>query len=168
MNIAVYPGSFDPITNGHLDIIRRAAKIADKLYVAVLINRNKNYMFTTEEKTEFIKKSVETIPNITVISYDGLLVDFCREVGANLIFKGLRAVTDYETEVQMALMNKRLENNIETLLMVSAVDHSFISSSIIKEVAYYGGDITGLVPEHVKKAIFEKWRQPNESSRFNR
>lgn len=158
MSTAVYPGSFDPITNGHLDIIHRASKIVDKLYVAVLVNRNKKYMFSSEERVEFIKKSVSDIPNIEVVSYDGLLVDFCREKGANAIFKGLRAITDYEIEVQMALMNKRLENNVETVLLVSAVDHSFISSSIIKEVAYYGGDIAGLVPEHVREAILEKWR----------
>lgn len=158
MSIAVYPGSFDPITNGHLDIIQRAAKLVDKLYVAVLINRNKNYMFSAEEKVNFIKKSTENICNIEVVTYDGLLVNFCREVGANAIFKGLRAVTDYEAEVQMALINKRLEYDVETLLLVSAVDHSFISSSIIKEVAFYGGDISGLVPEHVREAIIEKWR----------
>jgi len=111
-----------------------------------------------EERVEFIKKSTGGIANIEVVSYDGLLVDFCREKGANAIFKGLRAITDYEIEVQMALMNKRLENNVETVLLVSAVDHSFISSSIIKEVAFYGGDIAGLVPEHVREAILEKWR----------
>ncbi len=158
MSTAVYPGSFDPITNGHLDIIQRASKIVDKLYVAVLVNRNKKYMFSLEERVEFIKKSTGGIANIEVVSYDGLLVDFCREKGANAIFKGLRAITDYEIEVQMALMNKRLENNVETVLLVSAVDHSFISSSIIKEVAFYGGDIAGLVPEHVREAILEKWR----------
>ncbi|MEL7569605.1 MAG: pantetheine-phosphate adenylyltransferase [Eubacteriaceae bacterium] len=158
MSTAVYPGSFDPITNGHLDIIKRASKIVDKLYVAVLVNRNKKYMFSLEERVEFIKKSTGGIANIEVVSYDGLLVDFCREKGANAIFKGLRAITDYEIEVQMALMNKRLENNVETVLLVSAVDHSFISSSIIKEVAFYGGDIAGLVPEHVREAILEKWR----------
>lgn len=158
MSTAVYPGSFDPITNGHLDIIHRASKIVDKLYVAVLVNRNKKYMFSSEERVEFIKKSTGGIANIEVVSYDGLLVDFCREKGANAIFKGLRAITDYEIEVQMALMNKRLENNVETVLLVSAVDHSFISSSIIKEVAFYGGDIAGLVPEHVREAILEKWR----------
>lgn len=158
MSTAVYPGSFDPITNGHLDIIHRASKIVDKLYVAVLVNRNKKYMFSLEERVEFIKKSTGGIANIEVVSYDGLLVDFCREKGANAIFKGLRAITDYEIEVQMALMNKRLENNVETVLLVSAVDHSFISSSIIKEVAFYGGDIVGLVPEHVREAILEKWR----------
>jgi pantetheine-phosphate adenylyltransferase len=159
MSIAVYPGSFDPITNGHLDIIKRAAKLTDKLYVAVLINRGKKYMFSVEEKVDFIEKSVEGIPNIEVVSYSGLLVDFCREVKADAIFKGLRAITDYEIEVQMALMNKRLDHDIETLLLVSAVDHSFISSSIIKEVAYYGGDITGLVPEHVRQAIIKKGRR---------
>lgn len=158
MSIAVYPGSFDPITNGHLDIIKRAAKLVDKLYVAVLINRNKKYMFSSEERVEFIIKSISNIQNIEVVSYDGLLMDFCREKGANAIFKGLRAITDYEIEVQMALMNKRLEHDVETLLLVSAVDHSFISSSIIKEVAFYGGDVSGLVPEHVKEAIIEKWR----------
>ncbi|NMC55817.1 MAG: pantetheine-phosphate adenylyltransferase [Eubacteriaceae bacterium] len=158
MSTAVYPGSFDPITNGHLDIIWRASKLVEKLYVAVLVNRSKKYMFTAEERVNFIKESVKDIHNIEVVSYDGLLVDFCREKGANAIFKGLRAITDYEIEVQMALMNKRLENDVETVLLVSAVDHSFISSSIIKEVAFYGGDIAGLVPEHVKDAIIEKWR----------
>ena len=158
MCTAVYPGSFDPITNGHLDIIKRAAKLVDKLYVAVLINRNKQYMFSVEERVEFIKKCVGDINNIEVLSYSGMLVDFCKEKGANAIFKGLRAITDYEIEVQMALMNKRLEHDIETVLLVSAVDHSFISSSIIKEVAYYKGDIAGLVPEHVRESIIEKWR----------
>jgi pantetheine-phosphate adenylyltransferase len=159
MNIAVYPGSFDPITNGHLDIIHRAAKLVDKLYVAVLINNKKKYMFTASEKMDFIQKCVCDIGNIEVVAYDGLLVEFCNEVGAKAIFKGLRAMTDFETEVQMALINKKLEPDIETLLLVSAENHSFISSSIIKEVAFYGGDITDLVPAHVKEAILEKWRQ---------
>jgi pantetheine-phosphate adenylyltransferase len=159
MNTAVYPGSFDPITNGHLDIIHRASSLVDKLYVAVLINNRKKYMFTASEKVSFIQKSIEGSNNIEVVAYNGLLVDFCKKVDAKAIFKGLRAVTDFETEVQMALINKRLEPDIETLLLVSAEDYSFISSSIIKEVAFYGGDITDLVPPHVKEAILEKWRR---------
>ncbi len=158
MKKGVYPGSFDPITNGHIDVIRRAARFADELYVAVLINTAKKYMFTTEERVEMLKESVGDIENVRCISYSGLLVDFCREYEIDAIIKGLRVLTDYDMEVQMALMNKRLNEDVETLFLVAGEGFSYVSSSIIKEVARYGGDIGGLVPPHVEKALLEKRR----------
>ncbi len=159
MHIAVYPGSFDPITNGHLDIIRRAAGLVDKLYIAVLINKQKKCMFTPQERVAFIQKAVTGIENVEVISYDGLLVEFCKKVGAKAIIKGLRVIMDYEAEAQMALINKKIDPDIETVLLVATENYSFISSSVIKELASYGGDISCLVPAHVQKAIIEKGRE---------
>lgn len=158
MHTAVYPGSFDPITNGHLDIIRRAAGLVEKLYIAVLANKRKQCMFTPQERVEFIKASVKGIANVEVVSYDGLLVEFCKKVNAKAIIKGLRVITDYESEAQMALINKKIAPDIETLLLVATENYSFISSSIIKELASYGRDVSGLVPAHVQEAITEKWR----------
>ncbi len=147
MRTVVYPGSFDPCTNGHLDIIARAARLADKVIVAVLVNSSKAPLFTTEERVALLKKAVSAYDNVEIRSFSGLLVDFMKEVDATVIIKGIRAVSDYEYEFQMALTNHTLYPEIETLFIPSSKDYMFLSSSIVKEIAKYGGSLSGLVPE---------------------
>lgn len=156
MKIGVYPGSFDPITNGHLDIIERASKLFDKLIVGVGINNNKTSLFSVEKRLEFIEDSCKGIPNIEVDSFSGLLIEFMREKNANTIVKGLRAVSDFEYEFQMALMNRKLNPQIETIFMMTNNKYSYLSSSLIKEVAKYGGCVRGLIPEIVEKELYKK------------
>ncbi|MGI5997950.1 MAG: pantetheine-phosphate adenylyltransferase [Lutispora sp.] len=156
MRIGVYPGSFDPVTNGHLDIIERASKLFDKLIVAVLINNNKSPMFTVEKRLEFLKESCKGINNIEVASFDGLLIEFMKEKNAHTIIKGLRAVSDFEYEFQMALMNRKLNPEIETIFMMTSNKYSYLSSSLIKEVAKFGGCVKGLIPEVVEKELYRK------------
>ena len=156
MKIAVYPGSFDPITLGHLDVIQRGAKVFDKVIVGVLVNVNKNGLFNIEERVELIKKATKDIPNIEVISFNGLLIDFIKQCNATVILKGLRALSDFEYEFQMALMNTKLDPEIETLFMMTSAQYSYISSSAIKQVAKFKGDLRGLVPEEVIPDIVEK------------
>ncbi len=146
MNIAVYPGSFDPCTNGHLDIIKRVSAIFDKVIVAVLCNSSKTPLFTVDERVEILKRATADIPNIEVISFSGLLVDFLKEHNAKIVIKGLRAVSDFEYEFQMALTNRKLCDDIETLFISASTEYMFLSSSIVKEIASYNGDLTGLVP----------------------
>lgn len=146
MKTAVYPGSFDPCTNGHLDIIRRAAKLFDRVVVAVLINEKKNPLFSLEERVDMLKAVTADLPNIEICSFSGLLASFMRDNGYSVIVKGLRAVSDYEYEFQMALTNHALFNEIETVFMPCSSEFMFLSSSIVKEVAKYNGDLTGLVP----------------------
>ncbi len=146
MNIALYPGSFDPCTNGHLDIIKRASAVFDKVIVAVLCNSSKNPLFSAQERVELIEKATKNIENIEIISFSGLLVDCMKEHGANIVIKGLRAVSDFEYEFQMALINRKLCEDFETLLMPASTEYMFLSSSIVKEIASYDGDLTGLVP----------------------
>jgi len=147
MKTVVYPGSFDPCTNGHLDIIARAAKLADKVIVAVLVNSSKTPLFTAEERVALLQTAVSAYDNVEVRFFSGLLVDFMREVGATVIVKGIRAVSDFEYEFQMALTNHTLYPEIETLFIPSGKDYMFLSSSIVKEIAKYGGFLSGLVPE---------------------
>ncbi|MCD8788309.1 pantetheine-phosphate adenylyltransferase [Mammaliicoccus sciuri] len=154
--IAVVPGSFDPITLGHIDIIKRSAKIFDEIHVSVLKNGSKKGLFSTEERVELIKEAVQDVPNIVVNSFHGLLVDFCKEINANTIVRGLRAVSDFEYEMQLTSMNKKLDDDIETLYMMTNNHYSFISSSVVKEVAQFDGDISEFVPENVNKALKEK------------
>ncbi|WP_422123615.1 pantetheine-phosphate adenylyltransferase [Planococcus sp. X10-3] len=155
--IAVVPGSFDPITMGHLDIIKRAAKIFDEVKVVVMNNSSKNPLFDLEERIALIAEVTESIPNVNVDSFGGLLIDYALEVEANAIIRGLRAVSDFEYEMQITSMNRFLNEDIETLFMISNNQYSFLSSSIVKEVAKYHGNITGLVPEPVEKALKEKF-----------
>lgn len=157
MRIGVYPGSFDPVTNGHLDIIERASKLFDKLIVAVLINSNKSPMFTVEKRLEFLRESCKGINNIEVASFDGLLIEFMKKKNANTIVKGLRAVSDFEYEFQMALMNRKLNPEIETIFMMTSNKYSYLSSSLIKEVAKFGGCVKGLIPEIVEKELYRKF-----------
>ncbi|MBD8031633.1 MULTISPECIES: pantetheine-phosphate adenylyltransferase [Solibacillus] len=157
--IAVVPGSFDPITNGHIDIIRRAADVFDIVYVAVLNNSSKNPLFSIEERTALITEVTKDLPNIRIETSSGLLIDYAREKKAKAIVRGLRAVSDFEYEMQITSMNRVLDENIETFFIMSKNQYSFLSSSIVKEVAKYGGKVGELVPSVVEKALKEKFNQ---------
>ncbi|MCU07285.1 pantetheine-phosphate adenylyltransferase [Listeria monocytogenes] len=156
--IAVIPGTFDPITNGHLDIIERAAKIFDVLYVSVLNNSSKKPLFTIEERMEMIRQVTAHLPNVQVESASGLTVDYAATRGATAIVRGLRAVSDFEYEMQIASMNRTLNADIETFFVMTNTKYSFLSSSMVKEVAHYQGDISELVPEIVNKAVQAKFK----------
>lgn len=152
-NIAVYPGSFDPVTNGHLDIIKRASRIFDKVYVAVLTNSAKRPLFSVDERMDMIRQQTAGFGNVEAGSFSGLLVDYLAQVDANVIIKGLRAVSDFEYEFQMALMNHKLKREVETLFMMTSARYQYLSSSIVKEVARYGGNLSGLVPDALIEPI---------------
>ncbi len=151
--IGLYPGSFDPTTNGHLDIAQRAHKICDQLHIAVVANPSKNVLFSVEERVKLLKKTTRHLRNIQVSSFDGLLVNYARQIKANMIFRGLRAVADFEYEFQMALINRNLYPEIEVVFLVPNEKFIFLSSSSIKEVAKLGGDVRGFVPPVVEKAL---------------
>lgn len=155
MNV-IYPGSFDPITNGHIDIIERCAESFDNVIVAVLINSSKHGIFTNEERVELIRETTKDFKNVEVDSFSGLLIDYARMKDTNIIIKGLRAVSDFEYEMQMALANKKLYSKLETLFMVSNTKYSFLSSSIVREVSSLGGDISSFVPKIVEEALKNK------------
>jgi pantetheine-phosphate adenylyltransferase len=159
MRIAVYPGSFDPITCGHLDIIERASRVFDKVVVGVLKNKNKKPKFTAEERVELIRLSTEHLENVEAKSFDGLLVDFAKQHGASVIVKGLRTVDDFEYEFQMALLNKALDSECETMFMMTDSKYSYISSSMVNELAGYKGNIAGLVPAQALMYIQDKYGQ---------
>ena len=161
MRIAVYPGSFDPITNGHLDIIERASRIFDKVIVGVLKNKNKKPKFSADERVMLIEKATSKLTNVEVASFDGLLVDFARKYGANIIIKGLRTVNDFEYEFQMALLNKTLDSECETMFMMTNSKYSYISSSMVNELAGYKGDLAGLVPTDIIQYIKDKYEHGN-------
>jgi pantetheine-phosphate adenylyltransferase len=154
--IAIYPGSFDPITNGHLDLIERGSRLVDKLIVAILRNEEKRGLFTIEERIEMLRESVRPFANVEIGSFNGLLVDFAAQSGARVILRGIRAVSDYEYELQMALMNRRLRPQIETVFLMSGEAYSFISSRLVKEVIGLGGNIAGLVPPFVEQRLKER------------
>lgn len=150
---AIYPGSFDPITNGHLDLIARCSGVVGKLIVAILRNESKQPLFSVEERTEMLREVVHVYPNVEVDSFDGLLVAYAAERKASIILRGIRAISDYEYELQMALMNRRLHPEIETIFMMAGEAYSFISSKLVKEVIRLGGDISGLVPPAVEERL---------------
>jgi len=154
---AIYPGTFDPITMGHLDIIERSARLFDEIIVAVLLNIDKQPMFSTEERVEMIRQVVPWV-NVRVGTFEGLLVHYAKEQGAQVIVRGIRAISDYEYELQMALMNRRLEPDVETVFLMAAEAYSYLSSRLIKEVFKLGGSINGLVPEPVERRMREKPR----------
>jgi pantetheine-phosphate adenylyltransferase len=156
LTIAVYPGSFDPITNGHLDIIIRASKLFDKLIIGVYQTPDKPILFTTEERAELVRKSVASLPNVEVRVFSGLTVAFAREVNAQTIVRGLRMSADFEREFDLAMMNKKLSPGTELICLMSDLKYQFLSSSLLKEAARLGGDITNLVPKHVAKALRKK------------
>jgi pantetheine-phosphate adenylyltransferase len=153
MRIAVYPGSFDPLTNGHLDIIRRASRLFDRVLVSVLQNEGKAPMFSVQERMELIAACTRDIPGVEVHSFSGLLVDFMRRMDASVVVRGIRAVSDYEYELQMALMNRELHEGAETIFMLPAVEYTFVASRLVKEVFRLGGDISHLVPPAVLEAL---------------
>ena len=156
MKIAVYPGSFDPITCGHLDIIKRSCELFDKVIVAVLNNTQKSPLFSVAERVELIKKCTKDIPNCEVESFSGLLVDFVHQSGANIVIRGLRAISDFEYEFQMALLNKKLAPDIETVFMVTNLNCLYISSSVVKEICHFGGNADGLIPNEIINDIKDK------------
>jgi pantetheine-phosphate adenylyltransferase len=148
--VALYPGSFDPITNGHLDLIQRGSALFDKLIVAILRNEEKKVLFSVADRIEMLNEVTRGLPDVQVSSFDGLLVDYAAECGASVILRGIRAVSDYEYELQMALMNRRLKPEIETVFLMASEAHSFISSRLVKEVIRLGGNIAGLVPPSIE------------------
>jgi len=156
MRIAVYPGSFDPITNGHLDIVKRASRLYDKVIIGVLDNSSKSPMFSSAERKEMIDENIKDMPNVSCDVFSGLLVDFAKQNGATVIVKGLRTVADFEYEFQMALLNKALNPEYETMFMMTDSKYSYISSSMVKEVAKYNGELDGLVPHNVILKIKDK------------
>lgn len=155
---AIYPGSFDPVTNGHLDIIERASKKVDYLIVSVLNNPSKNGLFSLDERIELLKEVTKDFPNVEIDSFSGLLTDYAVEKKCTTMIRGLRAVSDFEYEMQMALVNKKINSDVETLFMVSSSEYAYLSSSIVKEVAMLGGDISCFVPEKVKQALTSKFK----------
>ena len=155
--IAVYPGSFDPATLGHVDIIERASKIADKLIVAVLANPSKNSIFTVEERLSQLKDITKDMPGVEVTHFNGLLVDFARKVNSRVIIRGLRAMTDFEYEFQMALANRELDPQLETLLIPTSIHYQFLSSSVVKEIATFGGNYDKMVPPVIREEIERKF-----------
>jgi pantetheine-phosphate adenylyltransferase len=155
--IAVYPGTFDPVTNGHFDIIQRGLKLFDGLIVAIVTNGSKDPLFTVAERLEMLRETFTDVPNVEVDSFDGLLVDYVAERGADTILRGLRAVSDFEYEFQMALMNRKLNKDIQTVFLMTGLRWIFISSSIIKEANRFGGDTRDLVPECVHRKLREKF-----------
>ena len=159
MKVAIYPGTFDPVTRGHLDVIKRSAKIVDRLVIAVLRNSAKNPWFSFDERIHLIEKVIADLNNVEVTSFGGLTVDFCKEQGANIIVRGLRAITDFEYELQIAQINHRLDPNIDTMFLTTSVEYSYVSSSIVKEVASYNGDISSFVPDVIVSDIYNKYDQ---------
>ena len=157
MPIAMYPGSFDPVTRGHLDIIKRSSRMFDKVIVAVLVNSAKTPLFTVEERVAMLRESCKNIPNVEIDSFNGLTVTFAKQKGATVMVRGLRAVTDFENEIQLAHTNFAMMPEIETVFLATAIKWSYLSSTIVKEAAYYGSDISKFVTPNVEKAVNEKY-----------
>jgi pantetheine-phosphate adenylyltransferase len=150
---ALYPGTFDPPTNGHVDLIERGSQIFDHLTVGILVNPVKNPLFTVDERLEMLREATESLGNVSIATFDGLMVEFARTVGAAAVLRGIRAISDYEHEFQMALMNRRLAPEVETVFLQPAGRYSFVSSRMVKEVVSFGGDVSGLVPPNVLKRL---------------
>jgi len=165
MRIAIYPGSFDPLTNGHLDVVQRAAKLFDRVIVAVAKNESKHPLFTLDERQTLVKKAVAHLPHVLTDSFDGLLVEYVAARKATAIVRGLRAISDFEFEFQLALMNRKLDENIETIFMVPKDTYTFLSSRIVKEIARLGGDVSSFVPAHVQAALRKKLKRANRETR---
>jgi pantetheine-phosphate adenylyltransferase len=157
---AIYPGSFDPVTNGHLDLIERASKLFRNVVVAVLRNTEKDPLFSLSERLEMLREVAGTFPNVEVDSFDGLLTEYARRRQAKVLLRGIRAVSDYEYELQMAMINRKLEPELETVFMVPAVAYSFISSRLVREIARLGGPVEGLVPSPVERRLRARYLQP--------
>ncbi|MCM3717277.1 pantetheine-phosphate adenylyltransferase [Fictibacillus phosphorivorans] len=157
---AVCPGSFDPVTRGHLDIIKRGAKVFDEVIVVVANNQSKDPLFTVDERIVLLKEVTQEFPNVKVDSFNGLLIDYVKSIGANVILRGLRAVSDFEYEMKIASINKKLDDEVETFFMMTNNQYSFLSSSIVKEAAKYHANVSDLVPEVVEEALKEKYNSP--------
>ena len=158
MTIAIYPGAFDPITNGHLDIATRAAELFDEVIIGVFDTPDKRISFSTQERVELVKQSISDLPNVSVRSFKGLTVDFAKEVGARVIVRGLRIVEDFEREFNMAIMNKKLAPDLELICLMANLQYQFLSSSLLKEVAGLGGDVDSIVPKHVVAALMKNFK----------
>ncbi|MBE5959783.1 MAG: pantetheine-phosphate adenylyltransferase [Lachnospiraceae bacterium] len=158
MRVGIYPGSFDPITLGHLDVIKRSAKLMDELIIGVLQNSSKVPLFSAEERVKLIEKVVSDIPNVKVEAFDGLTVDFAKKRNATVIVRGLRAITDFEYELTIAQTNHKLDEDIDTMFLTTSVEYSYLSSSIVKEIASYGGDISKFVPESIVDLVRDKYK----------
>ena len=161
MKRAIYPGSFDPATFGHIDMIERSAQIVDELVVAVLINSAKNPLFSVQERVSMLEEITGHIPNIRITSFNGLLIDYAREADASIIVRGLRAVTDFEYELQIAQTNRIVNSQIDTIFLTTSLEYAYLSSTIVKEVASYGGDISHFVPEQLVEKIYHKYNYKN-------
>lgn len=162
--VAIYPGSFDPITNGHIDMVERGLRLFDKIIVCIMCNPGKETLFTIKERLEMIRESLKKFPNLEIDSFDGLLVDYGAKRNANAILRGMRAVSDFEYEFQLALMNRKLNRKIQTVFLMTGFRWIFTSSSIIKEAASFGGDVTGMVPPMVNQKLKEKFNLISKSS----
>ncbi len=164
MKRAIYPGSFDPVTLGHLDIIKRSAKIVDELVVGVLNNNLKTPLFSVENRVKMLKEVVKDIPNVRVMAFEGLLVDFAKKLDAKIIVRGLRAVTDFEYELQMSQTNMVLDKEIDTIFFTTSLEYAYLSSSTVKEAAFYGADISRFVPESVIHQVYEKLKEKEKKN----
>ncbi len=156
---AIYPGSFDPVTYGHLDVIRRSARLVDELIIGVLNNKAKSPLFSAEERVKMLKEVTEDIPNVKIIPFEGLLVDFARKMDAGMVIRGLRAITDFEYELQMAQTNHKMAPEVDTAFLTTSLEYSYLSSTTVKEVAAFGGDISQFVPDIVADRITEKMKK---------
>ena len=159
MSIAVYPGSFDPVTYGHLDIIKRSIRVFDKLVIGILLKSEKNPLFSMEERVEFLMEATKDMENVEVKSFSGLLVDFARENNADITVRGLRAVTDFEYELQIAQINNKLDSNLDTMFFTTSTEYAYLSSTIVREIASYHGDVSELVPPYVEQKLKQKFRE---------
>lgn len=164
MTTAIYPGSFDPVTLGHLDMIERTASVFDKVIIGILINKNKTPLFSTEEKIDMLKEVTKHLPNIEVIAFEGLLIQFARQQKADVIVRGLRGVADFEYEIQMAQGNQQFCGQVQTMFLATSAKYSYISSSMVKEIAHFGGDVEGFVPDYVRHKIQEKYKNRQTES----
>ena len=167
MKAAIYPGSFDPVTYGHLDIIKRSAEIFDELIVSVLNNKTKSPLFSVEERVKILKEATKDIPNVKVESFSGLLIDYAKEKDIHVSIRGLRAITDFEYELQIAQTNHKLNPFVDTIFLTTSVEYSYVSSSIVREIASYGGDISQFVPESIVDDIYKKAGEEKSSARIS-
>lgn len=167
MSKAIYPGSFDPVTLGHIDVITRASEIFDEIIVGVLVNSSKSPLFSTEERVNMLREVCSSLKNVKIVSFEGFSVDFAREQNANVIVRGLRAITDFEYELQMAQTNRVLNPGIDTLFLTTSIDYSYLSSSIVKEVASLGGDISRFVPKQIIDRVYDRYSKLKERTEKN-
>ena len=164
MRSAIYPGTFDPITNGHLDLMKRSLKVIDKLVIAVAENPAKHPLFTVEERVNLVKRSTEDIPNIEVLPFDNLLIEFCEGMSIHIVIRGLRAISDFEFELQMSQMNRKMDENIETLFLMPSEEYTFVSSHLVKEFASFSADVSAYVPPPVGEALTKKYSKEGSRS----